>query len=221
VQLNLCFTLSRNSLTAWSIFFDSSGVTKSSQVIKMVAGWELGCRSPNPRSLHYRDFFMPGASCGWRIVISPIIPYDSPSCYHSSMRHFVVLFIHLIAILTQLLQPGGVRSLVAESLLLKHQLLSMNLLISPFKSRNRRRQVPGTCDASKTQSGLIVNSLPASISHSILVGPHPCRLDGALGPSYSSSPFRDCSEAFYPASPSQRHSGSLPQDIRSAPGVLD
>jgi hypothetical protein len=39
------------------------------------------------------------------------------------MRHFVVLFIHLIAILTQLLQPGGVRSLIAESLLLKHQLL--------------------------------------------------------------------------------------------------
>jgi len=33
--------------------------------------------------------------------------------------------------------------------------LSRNLLISPFKSRNRRRQVPGTSDASKTQSGLI------------------------------------------------------------------
>jgi hypothetical protein len=41
-----------------------------------------------------------GFPCGWRIVISPIIPYDSPSCYHSSMRHFVVLFIHLIAIPT-------------------------------------------------------------------------------------------------------------------------
>ena len=65
-------------------------------------------------------------ACGWRIVTSPIIPYDSPPCYHSSMRHLVVLFIHLIAILTQLLQPGGVRSLVAESLLLKHQLLIVN-----------------------------------------------------------------------------------------------
>ena len=42
------------------------------------------------------------------------------------MRHLVVLSIHLIAILTQLLQPGGVRSLVAESLLLKHQLLIVN-----------------------------------------------------------------------------------------------
>src|SRR5260370_20492534 len=65
-------------------------------------------------------------SCAWRIVISPIIPYDSPPCYHSSMRHLVVLFIHLIAVLTQLFQPGGVRSLVAESLLLKHQLLIVN-----------------------------------------------------------------------------------------------
>ena len=33
--------------------------------------------------------------------------------------------------------------------------LSRNLLISPFKSRNRPGQVPGTSDASKTQSGLI------------------------------------------------------------------
>jgi hypothetical protein len=41
-------------------------------------------------------------TCGCRIVISPIIPYDSPPCYYSSMRHLVVLFIHLIAILTQL-----------------------------------------------------------------------------------------------------------------------
>jgi putative transposase len=42
------------------------------------------------------------------------------------MRHLVVLLIHLIVVLTQLLQPGGVRSLVAESLLLKHQLLIVN-----------------------------------------------------------------------------------------------
>ena len=56
--------------------------------------------------------------------MSPIIPYDSPSCYHS--LQCVILFIHLIVILTQLLQPGGVRSLVAEFLLLKHQLLIVN-----------------------------------------------------------------------------------------------
>ena len=57
----------------------------------------------------------------WRIVISPIIPYASLPCYHSLMRHLVVLFIHFIATLARLLGPGGVRSLVAESLLLKHQ----------------------------------------------------------------------------------------------------
>jgi len=42
------------------------------------------------------------------------------------MRLLVVLITHLIAILAQLLEPGGVRSLVAESLLLKHQLLIVN-----------------------------------------------------------------------------------------------
>ena len=42
------------------------------------------------------------------------------------MRHVVVLFIHLLATLIRLLGPGGVRSIVAESLLLKHQLLILN-----------------------------------------------------------------------------------------------
>src|SRR5580700_5087678 len=65
-------------------------------------------------------------SCGWRIVIPPKIPEDSPSCYHSSMRNLAVLFIHFIAVLARLLGPGGVRSIVAESLLLKHQLLIVN-----------------------------------------------------------------------------------------------
>src|SRR6516162_2664641 len=65
-------------------------------------------------------------SCGWRIVISPMIPQNFPSCYYSSMRNLAVLVIHLIATLARLLGPGGVRSLVAESLLLKHQLLIVN-----------------------------------------------------------------------------------------------
>src|ERR1700726_3800375 len=55
-----------------------------------------------------------------------MIPQGSPSCYDSAMRNLVVLFIHLIAILARLLGPGGVRSIVAESLLLKHQLLIVN-----------------------------------------------------------------------------------------------
>ena len=42
------------------------------------------------------------------------------------MRNLAVLFIHLIAVLARLLGPGGLRSVVAESLLLKHQLLIVN-----------------------------------------------------------------------------------------------
>src|ERR1700687_5590840 len=42
------------------------------------------------------------------------------------MRDLVVLFIHFIATVALLLGPGGARSIVAESLLLKHQLLILN-----------------------------------------------------------------------------------------------
>ena len=42
------------------------------------------------------------------------------------MRDLVVLFIHFIATLARLLGPGGARSIVAESLLLKHPLLILN-----------------------------------------------------------------------------------------------
>jgi putative transposase len=49
------------------------------------------------------------------------------------MRNLAVLVIHLIATLARLLGPGGARSLVAESLLLKHQLLSRNFLRDSFK----------------------------------------------------------------------------------------
>src|SRR3974390_3015605 len=55
-----------------------------------------------------------------------MIPQDFSSCYYSSMRNLAGLVIHLIATLARLLGPGGVRSLVAESLLLKHQLLIVN-----------------------------------------------------------------------------------------------
>ena len=39
------------------------------------------------------------------------------------MSNLVVLFIHFLVTLARLLGPGGVRSIVAESLILKHQLL--------------------------------------------------------------------------------------------------
>jgi putative transposase len=42
------------------------------------------------------------------------------------MRDLAMLTIHLIATVTKLLLPGGARSIVGESLLLKHQLLILN-----------------------------------------------------------------------------------------------
>jgi hypothetical protein len=48
-------------------------------------------------------------------------------------------------------------------------------------------------------------SLPASIPQFIRVGPHPRRLDGALGASNSSASFRNCTEAFDTARPLQSH----------------
>jgi hypothetical protein len=47
------------------------------------------------------------------------------------MIHLLILAIHLLATLAKLLRPGGIRGVVAESLLLKHQLV--------ISSRARRR----------------------------------------------------------------------------------
>jgi hypothetical protein len=42
------------------------------------------------------------------------------------MRDVVILLIHLITTVAKLVGPGGGRSVVAESLLVKHQLLILN-----------------------------------------------------------------------------------------------
>ena len=47
-------------------------------------------------------------------------------CYDARMRDLVILLVHVIATLTRLLGPGRIRSVVAESVLVKHQLLILN-----------------------------------------------------------------------------------------------
>ena len=42
------------------------------------------------------------------------------------MRDLAILFIHLLATIAKLTHPGGARAVVAESLLLKHQLTVLN-----------------------------------------------------------------------------------------------
>ena len=48
-----------------------------------------------------------------------------------SMIHLLILAVHLLATIAKLLRPGGVRAVMAESLLLRHQLI--------ISSRARRR----------------------------------------------------------------------------------
>jgi len=62
------------------------------------------------------------------------------------MRDLVVLFLHLIVSIVRLIRPGGARSIVAESVLVKHQLLILNR--SRKRSPNLRaadRIVAGLC----------------------------------------------------------------------------
>jgi len=47
------------------------------------------------------------------------------------MHDLAVLFVHLITTVLRIAQPGGLRSVIAESVLIKHQLLIVN--------RSRRR----------------------------------------------------------------------------------
>jgi hypothetical protein len=42
------------------------------------------------------------------------------------MSDFLIVFVHLIVILARLARPGGLRFVVAESALLRHQLLVIN-----------------------------------------------------------------------------------------------
>ena len=62
------------------------------------------------------------------------------------MRDLAVLLLHLVATVARLVGPGGVRSVVAESVLVEHQLLILNR--SRKRSPNLRfsdRVVAGLC----------------------------------------------------------------------------
>jgi putative transposase len=61
------------------------------------------------------------------------------------MRVFVILFVHLIATVAKAAGPGGIRSVVAESVLVKHQLLILN--------RSRKR-APNLCAVDRIVAGL-------------------------------------------------------------------
>src|SRR5215831_10107978 len=76
-----------------------------------------------------------GCTCLWRIPKVAKIK-DLPGLNISgAMRDFIVLLVHLAATLIRLAKPGGLCSVVAESVLLRHQLLILN------RGRNGPRQI--------------------------------------------------------------------------------
>src|SRR4051812_35276240 len=77
------------------------------------------------------------------------------------MRHFLMLFVHLIVTLARVSKPGGIRSVVAESLLVRHQLLVLN--------RGRRR-APNLRSTDRIIAGLCTLFMcPARILRSAIV----------------------------------------------------
>ena len=72
--------------------------------------------------------------------------YVPRSCYDRAVRDLAVLFLYLLATVARLAGPRGARSVVAESVLVKHQLLILNRSRkrSP-KLRASDRVVAGLC----------------------------------------------------------------------------
>jgi hypothetical protein len=65
------------------------------------------------------------------------------------MHDVVILFVHLIVTVVRLARPGGLRSVIAESVLVKHQLLILN--------RGRQR-APNLTAAERVIAGLCCHS---------------------------------------------------------------
>ena len=113
------------------------------------------------------------------------------------MRDLVILFIHLITTVARLASPGGVRSVVAESVLVKHQLLILNR--SRQRAPNLRlsdRIVAGWCALFMRPSRLIRSAIvlkPSTLLHlhriltqrkyRLLFSPKCRRKPGPKGPS--------------------------------------
>ena len=65
-------------------------------------------------------------TCTWRIAKSPRIWRFERIDMIAAMRDCLILFVHLLVTVARLARPGGLRSVVAESMLVRHQLLILN-----------------------------------------------------------------------------------------------
>jgi len=91
------------------------------------------------------------------------------------MRDIIILFVHVIVTLSKLWGPGGTRSIVAESVLLKQQLLILNR--SRKRAPNLRasdRFVAGLCSlfinpARRLRSSIVLKPSTLSSLHKTLI----------------------------------------------------
>ena len=70
------------------------------------------------------------------------------------MHDLVILLVHLITTILRLVRPGGVRAIVAESVVIKHQLLILNR--SRRRALNLRvvdRLIAGVCSLGLSRVG--------------------------------------------------------------------
>jgi putative transposase len=131
------------------------------------------------------------------LLICPQFREFSVSCYDAEMRDLAILFIHLITTVARLAGPGGVRSVLAESVLVKHQLLILHR--SRRRAPNLRlsdRIVAGGCTLFMRPSRLIRSAIvlkPSTLLHlhqtltqrkyRLLFSPKGRRKPGPKGPS--------------------------------------
>jgi len=98
------------------------------------------------------------------------------------MRDVVILFAHLIVTIVRLARPGSLRSVVAESVLVKHQLLILN------RGRNR---VPNLSAAERIIAGLCVLFMNPPRFYVPQSAEQMSKLQGKI----SVMRFRDCARA--------------------------
>src|SRR5712671_7278208 len=76
----------------------------------------------------YRDTFLSVANCNSAAIDLDLTDLRSGwrGVMFSAMREWLILVAHLVVTIIKIAAPGGARSVVAESLILKHQLLILN-----------------------------------------------------------------------------------------------
>ena len=66
-------------------------------------------------------------SCSWRNANSRTSLRIAGCCYDCAVRDLAVLLVHVLATVARLAVSGGARAVVAESVLVKQQLLIVNV----------------------------------------------------------------------------------------------